>query len=87
MSFPVKIISSGALLALPIFFTSVVFAIVIKQEKDTGAALGSNLLGAVIGGFFEYTSMVWGLKILYLVASGWYIAAAFYLYLRKRNFA
>lgn len=79
LSFPLKIISAGVLLALPIFFTSVVFAIAIKREKDAGVALGSNLLGAVIGGFFEYTSMVWGLNILYLVALGWYIAAAFYL--------
>lgn len=83
LGFFIKIFLVGILLALPIFFTSLIFAIVIKHTKDVGIALGSNLLGAVIGGFFEYTSMIWGLNTLYIVALGWYIIAAFYLIRNK----
>lgn len=83
LGFFTKILSAGILLALPILFTSLIFAILIKDTKDLGIALGSNLLGAVIGGFFEYTSMIWGLNALYLVALGWYLIAAFYLIMNK----
>lgn len=86
LGFFIKILSASILLALPILFTSLIFAILIKGTKDAGIALGSNLLGAVIGGFFEYTSMIWGLNALYLVALGWYIIAAFYL-MRNRSLA
>ncbi|MDD4979660.1 MAG: hypothetical protein PHC54_00110 [Candidatus Omnitrophica bacterium] len=78
LGFLAKILSAGILLALPIFFTSLIFAVILKHTKDTGIALGSNLLGAVIGGFLEYTSMIWGLNALYLIALGLYIIAAIY---------
>jgi SAM-dependent methyltransferase len=59
-----KIFGAWLLIALPIFFSSFVFAILIKRTKDIGISLGSNLLGAVTGGFFEYSSMIWGLNAL-----------------------
>jgi len=83
LGFFIKILSACILIALPIFFTSLIFAIVLKDTKDVGIALGSNLLGAVIGGFFEYASMVWGLNALYIIALGWYIIAALYIIRNK----
>lgn len=77
--FLTKIFAAGLLIASPIFFSSFVFATLIRRTKDIGIALGSNLLGAVIGGFFEYSSMVWGLNALYIAALGCYIIAAVYL--------
>jgi len=71
-----KIFLAGALIALPILFSSFVFAIIIKKTKDVGTALGSNLLGAVLGGFLEYSSMIWGLNVLYIIALGCYLVAA-----------
>ena len=61
------------ILCLPLFFAGLIFAGRLKDEKDTAAALGSNLLGAVLGGFLEYSSMLLGLKSLYLFAIGLYI--------------
>jgi len=84
LGFLAKILSSCILIAWPILFTSLVFAIALSQTKDTGIALGSNLLGAVIGGFFEYASMIWGLNSLYIIALGWYIIAALYI-IRNKN--
>jgi hypothetical protein len=80
-----KIVVAGALIALPIFFSSFVFAIVIERSRDVGISLGSNLLGAVIGGFLEYSSMTWGLNALYVAALGCYIIAAYYLLSTKSS--
>lgn len=81
--FFIKILAAGMLIALPIFFSSFIFAIVIKRTKDVSACLGSNLLGAVIGGFLEYSSMVWGLNALYIIALACYGIAAYYLFTTK----
>jgi hypothetical protein len=78
LSFLTKILATAILVALPILFSSLIFAIHFKNTKNSGISLGSNLLGAVIGGFIEYTSMIWGLNTLYLIALGFYSAAAFY---------
>jgi len=70
-----KIFSAGLLVALPIFFSSLIFAILIKKIKNINIALGSNLLGAVLGGFFEYSSMLFGLNTLYIIALIFYVIA------------
>ncbi|RJP29093.1 MAG: hypothetical protein C4533_04650 [Candidatus Omnitrophota bacterium] len=82
-----KVFFAGALIALPIFFSSFIFAIIIKNAKDASSALGSNLLGAVLGGFLEYYSMIGGLKALYLIALCCYIAAVVFLAKRKTETA
>lgn len=79
LNFFAKVLAAGLLAGLPIFFAAIIFAIVFRRTRYAGIALGSNLLGAVIGGFLEYSSMVWGLNTLYIVALAWYLAAAFYL--------
>ncbi|MFA5156552.1 MAG: hypothetical protein WC532_04095 [Candidatus Omnitrophota bacterium] len=78
-TFFVKVLAVCLLLGVPIFFSSAAFAILFSRTKDSGVSLGSNLLGAVIGGFLEYSSMLWGLNALYLVAIACYAAALFYL--------
>jgi Spermidine synthase len=74
----VKVLIAGALVALPIFFSSMVFALVIRNVRNVGLAMGSNLLGAVVGGFCEYSSMIWGLNALYIMAICFYLAALFF---------
>jgi hypothetical protein len=71
----VKIVIAGALVALPIFFSSMIFALKIREVRNVGLAMGSNLLGSVVGGFCEYSSMIWGLNSLYLLAICFYVAA------------
>ena len=72
----------GARLALsilfvgtPIFFASICFALVFREETATDLAFGWNVLGAVVGGLIEFCSMVIGLKALTLVALASYIVA------------
>jgi len=56
------------LLCLPLLAASIVFARQLRTEPEASAALGSNLLGALVGGVVEYSSMAFGLRSLYLVA-------------------
>ncbi len=62
----------------PVFFASLIFGHLIKQEKDLYQAYGSNLLGAVIGGSCEYLSLMLGIKSL-LVGTFLFYALAFVL--------
>jgi SAM-dependent methyltransferase len=59
----------------PVFFASLVFSHSFRDVGDTARAFGANLLGVVIGGVLEYSSMVFGLNALYLIAIGIYLLA------------
>jgi hypothetical protein len=61
-------IVGGVLYALPVAFAGLIFSGLLKASPQPASALGSNLLGAVVGGSLEYTSMVIGLRSLTLLA-------------------
>lgn len=65
-------IASCALCCLPLLFAGVVFATSLQRAASLPSAFASNLLGAILGGLCEYTSMVWGFRNLYLVGLGLY---------------
>lgn len=62
---------------IPIFFAGMVFAITFNKVKSIENALGSNLIGAVFGGIFEYASLALGLRSLYLLAIAFYLLSAY----------
>jgi len=52
---------------LPLFFAGLIFAGSFRATRNASRALGSNILGAILGGFLELTSFVIGLgSLLYL---------------------
>lgn len=59
--------------AAPLFFAGIIFAITFSQTDSVEIALGSNLLGAVLGGVAEYSSLVLGIRFLYLLALVFYV--------------
>ena len=63
------------LVGLPIFFAGMIFASLLKGSTDPVRALAFNLLGAILGGVLEYSSMIVGTKALYLVAATIYTLA------------
>ncbi len=70
----------GTLNALPVAFAGVVVSTLLARSADMAAALGANLLGAVVGGCLEYLSMYAGLRALALLALALYLGAlAFHL--------
>jgi len=68
LAFLPRLLASGVAVGAPVAFASVIFSTAFKEEKRVSQALGSNLLGVVFGGALEYTSNIWGLNHLYLVA-------------------
>lgn len=73
----------GALFAVPVLFAGVIVATLLKRAASPAASLGSNLLGAVLGGLLEYSSMMYGLKAAALLAVLCYAGA--YLALTRRR--
>lgn len=59
----------GLLVASPVFFASLTFAMLFRARRNSVRSLGYNLLGAAVGGVLEYTVMILGVKALYLVAA------------------
>src|SRR5439155_1101327 len=64
----------GLVNGLPIAFAGVIFSTLFSRSTNPALSLGSNLLGAVVGGCVEYLSMLAGLKALALVALMIYLA-------------
>ena len=65
----------GTLNALPVAFAGVVVSTLLARSANMAAALGANLLGAVVGGCLEYLSMYAGLRALALLALALYLGA------------
>ncbi len=81
-SFVLRGLISGLAMALPLFFAGIIFATSLRRLKTVELAFGSNLLGSVVGGMLEYSSLVFGIRALYLVAAAAYLLS--WLGLRQR---
>jgi spermidine synthase len=60
---------------LPIFLANLIFARRFRDTADSTAAFGANLLGAMVGGLLEYSSLVLGYRNLLLVVAAVYALA------------
>ena len=75
---------SSAVVSIPLFFAGVIFATSLKKTKRIEIAFGSNLLGAMLGGFFEYASLSYGIKNLSIFAGVMYILSFVALMMRRK---
>jgi len=66
----------GAVTALPVFFSSLIFAKMFQPTSNAANALGSNILGGLFGGALEALSIFLGIKAMALLAIAVYGAAA-----------
>lgn len=66
---------AALVLALPIFFAGMVFSSSLKQTQSVDMAMASNLLGAILGGFVEYLTLLLGIGSLAWVAFLFYAIA------------
>jgi SAM-dependent methyltransferase len=62
--------------AIPVFFAGLLFASEFRSADSPAAALGANMLGAVVGGLLENLSLIVGMKALLLLAALLYSLAA-----------
>ena len=81
----VRLPVSMILMASPIFFAAFIFARSYKQTQNPDLAFASNLLGAVIGGLLEYSSLVIGFRRLFLISLGLYALSYVALFLPRRK--
>ena len=67
----------GGVTALPVLFSSLIFAKMFQHTSAAANALGSNILGGLFGGALEALSVFFGIKAMALLAIAVYGAAAF----------
>jgi len=67
---------AALIFAIPVFFAGLLFASEFRSTDSPAAALGANMLGAVVGGLLENLSLIIGMKALLLVAAVLYSLAA-----------
>jgi hypothetical protein len=79
----VKGLAALAVLCLPVYFAGIIFARSFAEVSFNSEALGSNLLGAVVGGVLEAISFWTGLRALLLVSVLLYIFSAIALSRRE----
>ena len=79
----VKGLAALAVLCLPVYFAGIIFARSFAEVSFNSEALGSNLLGAVVGGVLESISFWTGLRALLLVSVLLYALSA--LTLKRRH--
>lgn len=78
-------IGGGLLTGLPVGIAGVIVPMLLGRAAQPAAALGANLLGAVLGGCLEYFSMLGGLKSTALMALVLYLLA--YLLVQRERVA
>lgn len=71
--------AGGLMVALPIFFASLIFSTLLSSRADAARALAYNLIGAILGGVLEYSAMALGVKAMYIVAAALYAGAAWFV--------
>jgi hypothetical protein len=75
LPFGLRVVIGTFLVVLPLFFAGIIFATSFSTVAATNVAFGSNLIGAVVGGAVEATSLAWGIRALTLLALGFYAAS------------
>jgi hypothetical protein len=71
-AFWVKALVATMVLCSPVAFASIVFVRSFAEYKFSGQALGSNLLGGLVGGMLESMSLWTGIRSLIILAAALY---------------
>lgn len=72
LALPLGSLAAILLYTLPLFFAGLIFAGSFRAAEHPMRALGSNVLGSLLGGFLELASFTTGISGLLLVAAGLY---------------
>ena len=75
----------AAVFSVPVFFAGMLFSLEFRMASSPSAALGANILGAVVGGLLENLSLALGMRALLLLSIGLYCLAGIGLWLRRRE--
>jgi hypothetical protein len=75
LTFDQRLLWSLLVVPLPIFFAGLIFSTTFRQALNPSSFFGANLIGAMIGGFSEYLSMIIGNQNLMFLIVGAYLAS------------
>ena len=75
VSLPARAAVSTLVLCLPVFFAGTIFITSFARARFSPTALGSNLLGAMVGGMLESASLWTGIRSLLILAALLYAAS------------
>ena len=75
LGLPLRLLTACVLAFAPIFLANVIFAQRFRDTSDSANAFAANLIGAMVGGVLEYSSLLIGYRNLLIVALLLYIAA------------
>jgi SAM-dependent methyltransferase len=75
LEFAPRVTAAVAVAFAPVFLANLVFAQRFRNVRDSTAAFGANLLGAMAGGLVEYAALVTGYQVLMFFVAGLYGAA------------
>jgi spermidine synthase len=67
-----KLVAASAFLTAPVFFAGLIFIQSFATCPDKARALGSNLIGALVGGLLEALSFVTGIRALVILVGLFY---------------
>ena len=70
-----RILLASAALCLPVFFAGIIFIQSFARAGFRGEALGSNLIGSLVGGLVEALSFWSGIKALLLIGALLYLSS------------
>jgi hypothetical protein len=78
LSTPLRFVVAVSLAFAPIFLANLVFAERFRGVGSSTTAFGANLLGSMVGGLLEYSSLVFGFRDLLVVVAVLYGLAFFF---------
>jgi len=70
-----RFLAATVIAFMPIFFANLIFSQRFKTTASSTAAFAANLLGAMLGGAFEYTALITGYRFLLVVIGVLYALA------------
>src|SRR5262249_50308473 len=65
----------GALVFSPVFCAGLLFSSSFRESESAATDFGANLLGAIVGGVGEYTSLLAGYRFLLVLVAACYLVA------------
>jgi hypothetical protein len=68
----IRFVVAVGLAFAPIFTANLVFSQRFKDVGDSTVAFGANLLGAMVGGLFEYLALITGYRALFVLVAVFY---------------
>ncbi len=84
LTFNERLLWALLVVPLPIFFAGLIFSTTFRQASNPSSFFGANLIGAMIGGFSEYLSMLIGnQKLMFIIIAAYLVSLTLQVQLTK----